>query len=400
MKKSFLVLFGAVMLTMTVLTSCDKESETKIDAPVKSETQYSDLSGLKLTVNGREMTGCIVNYIPDANAGDKASIKVIGEILQIQELLSSLISDIDLGGTKAVRTSTTSNVLPGSPVLNIDVTLDVSGDAGSFEGESETDYCTFSYKGTVSNSKLVLNLNNVSMKNKALQNTSWKPVAASEKWGNTIEISSDSELGSLIEMLLLFIPIDIPGGQGTLEQALCSVLESLQFFDNGEWTVSYLESWKTMGYTKVPRGCLNYVVTGDNEMHVFLSVGDIMRLNEQIKAAKGTKAGEDNVLTQILEQVSVLVANTLTDGIKINFEQKGDNLKLTFDSELVMQIVNMLSAALSDQTIQAMLIESLAGGDPMVAKFLPELLKTLPGIVAGTNTINLSVNFTAASIAN
>ena len=228
MKKSFLVLFGAVMLAMTALTSCSKESE-KIVAPVKSETQFSDLSGLKLTVNGREMTGCSVNYIPDANAGDKASMIVTGEIVQIPELLSSLISGIDLGGTKAVRTSTTSNVLPGAPALNLDVTLDVSGDAGSFQGEGETDYCTFSYKGTVSSSKLVLNLSNVSMKNKALQNTIWRPAAAGKNWGNTIGISSDSQLGSLIEMLLQLIPVDIPEGQGNLEQALCAVLRSLEF---------------------------------------------------------------------------------------------------------------------------------------------------------------------------
>ncbi len=398
MKKSFLVLFGAVMLAMTALTSCSKESE-KIDAPVKSETLFSDLSGLKLTVNGREMTGCSVNYIPDANAGDKASMIVTGEIVQIPELLSSLISGIDLGGTKAVRTSTTSNVLPGAPALNLDVTLDVSGDAGSFEGEGETDYCTFSYKGTVSSSKLVLNLSNVSMKNKALQNTTWKPAAAGKNWGNTIGISSDSQLGSLIEMLLQFIPVDIPEGQGNLEQALCAVLRSLKFFDNGEWTISYLESWKTMSYTDVPRGCLNYVVTGDNEMRVFLSVGDILRLSEQIKAAKGTKAGEDNVLTQLVEVVSGIVANALTDGIKINFEQKGDNLRLTFDSELIMEIVTLLSTALSDQTIQAMLLGAL-GDDPTVAMILPGLLKTLPDMVAATSTINLSVNFTAASIAN
>ncbi len=399
MKKSFLTLFGAALLAMTSLTSCNKESE-KIDAPVKSETQYSDLSGLKLTVDGREMTGCTVDYIPDANAGDKASLLVTGELVQIPELLSSLISDIDLGGTKAVRTSVTANVLPGSPLLKLDVTMDVSGDAGTFQGEGETDYCTYSYKGTVSSSKLVLDLGNVSMKNKALQNTIWKPAAAGEKWGNTIGISSDSQLGFMIEALLQYIPIDIPGGQGNLEQALCAVLRSLEFYDNGEWTVSYLESWKTMSYTNVPRGCLDYVVTGDNEMRVFLSVGDIMRLSEQIKEAKGTKAGEDNILTQMVELVSGLVANTLNDGVKVSFEQKGDNLTLTFDSELVMQIVSLLSAALSDQTIQAMLIESLAGGDPMVAKILPGLLQTLPDMVAATKTINLSVNFTAASIAN
>lgn len=398
MKKSFLVLFGAVMLAMTALTSCSKESE-KIVAPVKSETLFSDLSGLKLTVNGREMTGCSVHYIPDANAGDKASMIVTGEIVQIPELLSSLISGIDLGGTKAVRTSTTSNVLPGAPALNLDVTLDVSGDAGSFQGEGATDYCTFSYKGTVSSSKLVLNLSNVSMKNKALQNTIWRPAAAGKNWGNTIGISSDSQLGSLIEMLLQLIPVDIPEGQGNLEQALCAVLRSLEFYDNGEWTISYLESWKTMSYTDVPRGCLNYVVTGDNEMRVFLSVGDIVRLSEQIKAAKGTKAGEDNVLTQLVEVVSGLVANALTDGIKINFEQKGDNLRLTFDSELIMEIVTLLSTALSDQTIQAMLLGAL-GDDPTVAMILPGLLKTLPDMVAATSTINLSVNFTAASIAN
>lgn len=398
MKKSFLVLFGAVMLAMTALTSCSKESE-KIVAPVKSETQFSDLSGLKLTVNGREMTGCSVNYIPDANAGDKASMIVTGEIVQIPELLSSLISGIDLGGTKAVRTSTTSNVLPGAPALNLDVTLDVSGDAGSFQGEGATDYCTFSYKGTVSSSKLVLNLSNVSMKNKALQNTIWRPAAAGKNWGNTIGISSDSQLGSLIEMLLQLIPVDIPEGQGNLEQALCAVLRSLEFYDNGEWTVSYLESWKTMSYTNVPRGCLNYVVTGDNEMRVFLSVGDILRLSEQIKAAKGTKAGEDNVLTQLVEVVSGLVANALTDGIKINFEQNGDNLRLTFDSDLIMEIVTLLSTALSDQTIQAMLLGAL-GDDPMVAMLLPGLLQSLPGMVASTSTLNLSVNFTAPSIAN
>ena len=154
-----------------------------------------------------------------------------------------------------------------------------------------------------------------------------------------------------------------------------------------------------MSYTNVPRGCLNYVVTGDNEMRVFLSVGDIVRLSEQIKAAKGTKAGEDNVLTQLVEVVSGLVANALTDGIKINFEQNGDNLRLTFDSDLIMEIVTLLSTALSDQTIQAMLLGAL-GDDPMVAMLLPGLLQSLPGMVASTSTLNLSVNFTAPSIAN
>lgn len=134
------------------------------------QTTFTGENGLQLTYNGAPMLGKKVTFTPDATNAQKATLRLEGEF----DLNGILGKAKSAAAREEVSMPTAPGVLPGSPVVTLPVDLTINGDQCSFAGTSETDYCTFSYKGEVSAGAMELALSEVKLKNAKLAGMTWK----------------------------------------------------------------------------------------------------------------------------------------------------------------------------------------------------------------------------------
>ena len=169
MKKNLFYYLFAVICSVTLFTSCSDDDDEKMVNPVP-QTTFTGENGLQLTYNGAPMPGKKVTFTPDATNAQKATLRLEGEF----DLNGILGKAKSAAAREDVSMPTAPGVLPGSPVVTLPVDLTINGDQCSFAGTSETDYCTFSYKGEVSAGAMELALSEVKLKNAKLAGMTWK----------------------------------------------------------------------------------------------------------------------------------------------------------------------------------------------------------------------------------
>lgn len=162
MKKNLFYYLFTVICSVTLFASCSDDDE-KVVNPVP-QTTFTGENGLQLTYNGAPMLGKKVTFTPDATNAQKATLRLEGEF----DLNGILGKAKSAAAREEVSMPTAPGVLPGSPVVTLPVDLTINGDQCSFAGTSETDYCTFSYKGEVSAGAMELALSEVKLKNAKL----------------------------------------------------------------------------------------------------------------------------------------------------------------------------------------------------------------------------------------
>lgn len=403
MKKNLFYYLFAVICTIGLFTSCSDDDE-KVVNPIP-QTTFNSENGLQLTYNGAPLLGKKVTFTPDATEATKATLRLEGEF--------------DLAGIlKGQRSNMTSptgpGVFPGSPVTTLSVDLSINGNQCTFSGVSETEYCTFSYAGKVTAGTMDLSFTDVTLKNTALAGTVWKPtpLANTEDGGMdepihfvwksgtkaAIEIllghPSEVEINDLLLLALRF-PLfdDGSGDRVSVEQMLCSVLKDVTLGADGNIVATYMDAanggteWVTS-----PSNMAQYVVTGDNQLLLFLNPQAIMANVDNVeKSVRTVDVGA------ILQQAIAELYPMLINGVPLTYTKEGNRMKVFLGTDLLLPLMkNIVAPLFEDEEFLNMVIEAMKS-DPQfggMAGMMVPTLKLLPEFIKNTTQLEIGLDLT------
>ena len=402
MKKNLFYYLFAVICTIGLFTSCSDDDE-KVVNPIP-QTTFNSENGLQLTYNGAPLLGKKVTFTPDATEATKATLRLEGEF--------------DLAGIlKGQRSNMTSptgpGVFPGSPVTTLSVDLSINGNQCTFSGVSETEYCTFSYAGKVTAGTMDLSFTDVTLKNTALAGTVWKPtpLANTEDGGMdepihfvwksgtkaAIEIfghPSEIEINDLLLLALRFPLFDDGSGDRVcVEQMLCSVLKDVTLGADGNIVATYMDAanggteWVTS-----PSNMAQYVVTGDNQLLLFLNPQAIMANVDNVeKSVRTVDVGA------ILQQAIAELYPMLINGVPLTYTKEGNRMKVFLGTDLLLPLMkNIVAPLFEDEEFLNMVIEAMKS-DPQfggMAGMMVPTLKLLPEIIKNTTQLEIGLDLT------
>lgn len=397
MKKNLFYYLFAVICTIGLFTSCSDDDE-KVVNPIP-QTTFNSENGLQLTYNGAPLLGKKVTFTPDATEATKATLRLEGEF--------------DLAGIlKGQRSNMTSptgpGVFPGSPVTTLSVDLSINGNQCTFSGVSETEYCTFSYAGKVTAGTMDLSFTDVTLKNTALAGTVWKPtpLANTEDGGMdepihfvwksgtkaAIEIfghPSEIERNDLLLLALRFPLFD----DGSGDKMLCSVLKDVTLGADGNIVATYMDAanggteWVTS-----PSNMAQYVVTGDNQLLLFLNPQAIMANVDNVeKSVRTVDVGA------ILQQAIAELYPMLINGVPLTYTKEGNRMKVFLGTDLLLPLMkNIVAPLFEDEEFLNMVIEAMKS-DPQfggMAGMMVPTLKLLPEIIKNTTQLEIGLDLT------
>lgn len=402
MKKNLFYYLFAVICTIGLFTSCSDDDE-KVVNPIP-QTTFNSENGLQLTYNGAPLLGKKVTFTPDATEATKATLRLEGEF--------------DLTGIlKGQRSNMTSptgpGVFPGSPVTTLSVDLSINGNQCTFSGVSETEYCTFSYAGKVTAGTMDLSFTDVTLKNTALAGTVWKPtpLANTEDGGMdepihfvwksgtkaAIEIfpghPSEIEINDLLLLALRFPLLTMEVDRVSVEQMLCSVLKDVTLGADGNIVATYMDAanggteWVTS-----PSNMAQYVVTGDNQLLLFLNPQAIMANVDNVeKSVRTVDVGA------ILQQAIAELYPMLINGVPLTYTKEGNRMKVFLGTDLLLPLMkNIVAPLFEDEEFLNMVIEAMKS-DPQfggMAGMMVPTLKLLPEIIKNTTQLEIGLDLT------
>ena len=395
MKKNLFYYLFTVICSVTLFASCSDDDE-KVVNPVP-QTTFTGENGLQLTYNGAPMLGKKVTFTPDATNAQKATLRLEGEF----DLNGILGKAKSAAAREEVSMPTAPGVLPGSPVVTLPVDLTINGDQCSFAGTSETDYCTFSYKGEVSAGAMELDLSEVKLKNAKLAGMTWKLEPYDET--NPNETDPIYLVWEAEKKVLGFMPIEsvlkialrmdlIAAGADNKISAtdmLGTVLQDVAFMEDGNIVATYKDAANGgTEWTKSPVNLAQYVVENDNQMKVFLNPAAII--------AAVNNAGRAVDVQAVIQQAIQMLYPMLVNGVPVAFEQTEDALSVYLNTELLLPLLKTLVVPLlSDEEVVAMLVE-LMKKDPDfgdMAGLAEPTLKAFPEIIESTTKVEIGLNF-------
>lgn len=403
MKKNLFYYLFAVICTIGLFTSCSDDDE-KVVNPIP-QTTFNSENGLQLTYNGAPLLGKKVTFTPDATEATKATLRLEGEFD---------LSGILKGQRSNMTSPTGPGVFPGSPVTTLSVDLSINGNQCTFSGVSETEYCTFSYAGKVTAGTMDLSFTDVTLKNTALAGTVWKPtpLANTEDGGMdepihfvwksgtkaAIEIlpghPSEVEINDLLLLALRF-PLfdDGSGDRVSVEQMLCSVLKDVTLGADGNIVATYMDAanggteWVTS-----PSNMAQYVVTGDNQLLLFLNPQAIMANVDNVeKSVRTVDVGA------ILQQAIAELYPMLINGVPLTYTKEGNRMKVFLGTDLLLPLMkNIVVPLFEDEEFLNMVIEAMKS-DPQfggMAGMMVPTLKLLPEIIKNTTQLEIGLDLT------
>lgn len=396
MKKNLFYYLFAVICSVTLFTSCSDDDDEKMVNPVP-QTTFTGENGLQLTYNGAPMPGKKVTFTPDATNAQKATLRLEGEF----DLNGILGKAKSAAAREDVSMPTAPGVLPGSPVVTLPVDLTINGDQCSFAGTSETDYCTFSYKGEVSAGAMELDLSEVKLKNAKLAGMTWKLEPYDETNPNETDpiylvweaekkvlgfMSIESVLKIALRMDLIAAGAD---NKISATDMLGTVLQDVTFMEDGNIVATYKDAANGgTEWTKSPVNLAQYVVENDNQMKVFLNPAAII--------AAVNNAGRAVDVQAVIQQAIQMLYPMLVNGVPVAFGQTDDALSVYLNTELLLPLLKTLVVPLlSDEEVVAMLVE-LMKKDPdfgEMAGLAEPTLKAFPEIIESTTKVEIGLNF-------
>lgn len=381
MKKNLFYYLFAVICTIGLFTSCSDDDE-KVVNPIP-QTTFNSENGLQLTYNGAPLLGKKVTFTPDATEATKATLRLEGEFD---------LSGILKGQRSNMTSPTGPGVFPGSPVTTLSVDLSINGNQCTFSGVSETEYCTFSYAGKVTAGTMDLSFTDVTLKNTALAGTVWKPtpLANTEDGGmdEPIHFVWKSGTKAAIEIFLGY-----PSEIEIVEQMLCSVLKDVTLGADGNIVATYMDAanggteWVTS-----PSNIAQYVVTGDNQLLLFLNPQAIMANVDNVeKSVRTVDVGA------ILQQAIAELYPMLINGVPLTYTKEGNRMKVFLGTDLLLPLMkNIVAPLFEDEEFLNMVIEAMKS-DPQfggMAGMMVPTLKLLPEIIKNTTQLEIGLDLT------
>lgn len=429
MKKAKLVTIMAVIGGMSLFTACsDDDDYVQMPGDGLTAKTYTMADGLDVTLNGDVAYGQTVTFVPGQNGN--ATITIKGADLNINDLMggASAAADAQVG-----LTFPTASLIPGSTTVEIPVQLSLDNGVNTFSGTSATEYCTFDYTGSVTPESLSLDITGLKLKNTSLAGTYDLP-EMDDKYYNITRLEWDSEEQASVElspgfaiklpMKALFVMmfygydlVEIDGEKMKVFDALCKVLKSVTFGEDGSVTAVYADT-KTPGLPEIvsPKGLAQYVVTSDNQIRLILNPSAIIAASAS-KAADDSAEGSGNddlaslmpKLLPVIENVLPKIMPMLSQGIPVNYgpallDEDGDNVttpsdnpnykSFYLDTNTLLPLLKDISPLLKDDEVIAV-ISNLASQDPAMggmASMLPGLLKSLYGVIDTTSKVEIGLN--------
>lgn len=395
MKKNLFYYLFAVICSVTLFTSCSDDDDEKMVNPVP-QTTFTGENGLQLTYNGAPMPGKKVTFTPDATNAQKATLRLEGEF----DLNGILGKAKSAAAREDVSMPTAPGVLPGSPVVTLPVDLTINGDKCSFAGTSETDYCTFSYKGEVSAGAMELALSEVKLKNAKLAGMTWKLKPYDKEDPNETDPIYlvweaekkvfDQPIESVLKLALRRESIAAGADHKvSATEMLGTVLQDVTFMEDGNIVATYKDAANGgTEWTKSPVNLAQYVVENDNQIKVFLNPAAII--------AAVNNAGRAVDIQTVIQQAIQMLYPMLVNGVPVAFEQTEDALSVYLNTELLLPLLKTLVVPLlSDEEVVAMLVE-LMKKDPdfsEMADLAEPMLKAFPEIIESTTKVEIGLNF-------
>lgn len=398
MKKNLFYYLFAVICTIGLFTSCSDDDE-KVVNPIP-QTTFNSENGLQLTYNGAPLLGKKVTFTPDATEATKATLRLEGEFD---------LSGILKGQRSNMTSPTGPGVFPGSPVTTLSVDLSINGNQCTFSGVSETEYCTFSYAGKVTAGTMDLSFTDVTLKNTALAGTVWKPTPLANtedggmdepihfvwKFGTKAAIEifpgypSEIEINDLLLLALRFPLFD----DGSGDRVSVEQIKDVTLGADGNIVATYMDAanggteWVTS-----PSNIAQYVVTGDNQLLLFLNPQAIMANVDNVeKSVRTVDVGA------ILQQAIAELYPMLINGVPLTYTKEGNRMKVFLGTDLLLPLMkNIVAPLFEDEEFLNMVIEAMKS-DPQfggMAGMMVPTLKLLPEIIKNTTQLEIGLDLT------
>lgn len=410
----------AIAGALSTFTSCSDDENPAPGSSLEQKT-YSSNDGLTLNLNGAPLIGKTVTFTPGTDG--KGTVTLAGEPLDVSQIMGMITRADD----QPAFTLPTAGVLPGSPSVSIPVELNGDANNCTFEGTNETEYCTYSYSGSVTADKFEFNLTDVKLKNTSLAGTWTFPESKGSVYNVArIEWDSDSlvhtqfsfmpgvfpptnidaSLAWFVRLALVMPMIKLNEEEDTAKSPLdmlTTVLKSVTFGEDGNVTAEYLDT-KTGEIAIAPTGVAQYVVSSNNTLRLFLNPAAIIA-NSVSNTKTNTRAAD---LTILVEGLMTELMPMLTEGIPVNYGAaipdpdafdeseitNGDATAFYLGTETLLPIFKALLPLFSDEEFINSLVEE-ASKDPSMGMFsssLEGILKSLPEVIKNTTKVEIGIN--------
>lgn len=414
MKNVFFRLFTPTLLLGFLATSCGDDPDPAPGQDLKDQTYCQE--NLTMSSNGANLEGKMVTLKMETPG--KATLELSGEPLDLKAIIGEGLSAIGLP-----EEINTCGVLPGSPTYSLPVTLEGTPDNCTFSGNAESEYCTFSYSGTINADALTLDLKDVKLKDTTLAGSSmslagskWVVSPASSfdvkneiwiNWDTTKPMDfmgSDYEIENFIIMALGMYPL--VQGQ-TIAAILPQLLQEIEFCEDGNIRAKIVDAANGgENATLSPTNLAQYIVKGE-QIIVYLNPQAIISANATTKAdANPLQSVVGNLVSQILPMATNGIALDYSKskkfdayGVEEGEKDYPGNITVYLGTDILKPLLQSLMPLLQDESIKELIING-ATSDPTFGKLagmiIPNLLRDLPEIVEKTSTLEIGLCLTAA----
>lgn len=410
MKKHFIKLFTAAALVAS-LASCS--DDPKLPGEDLKQKSYTD-EEVTVSLNGDNAGNQVVTFTPIAGEESKANITIASKPLN----LSGMIGRAD---TQPVSGIPSAGIIPGSPEVTFPVELIGDAKNCTFSGTATSEYCTFSYSGTVTDSKLSLDLTDVKLKNTSLAGTYKMGDFDGQRYFDIVRIEWDAEKDfaglqpkGLILMASMMELIHLDNKKVGMLNALNTVLKEVTFGEDGSITAKYLDTKKPgLPETTAPKGLAQYVVTSSGELRLILNINGI------IAAAAATPSVQDEEtpsldITEIMSKIEVeklltMAIPMISNGIPMSYgkalifdtdngepcENTDENfVSFYLDTKTLLPILKLFVPLLEDADFQKKIVEIVKNDPEMggLAFFFAPILAAAPDVINTTSKIEIGIN--------
>ncbi len=395
----------AIAGALSTFTSCSDDDPAP-GSSLEQKTYSSD--DLTLNFNGAPLIGKTVTFTP-GNDG-KGTVTLAGEPLdpsQILDMITRAAADY-----QPTRTIPTAGVLPGSPSVSIPVELKGDANNCTFEGTNETEYCTYSYSGSVTADNFEFNLSDVKLKNTSLAGTwtipaldnsfynvarvEWVSKKGVDLWG----LGSDTPMASIVALAFVFTNVQYQGESVPVLEMLSKVLHNVTFQEDGTLTAEYVDT-KTGETMNAPAGIAQYVITSEGNLKLFLNPAAIIANTARV-AQRSTRALD---IMSLINDLMTELKPMLESGIPLSYGQaiaddegnlnEDPNVKSFYlGTETLLPLLKALTPIFTDKDFVNSLVEE-ASKDPnmgMMAGMLPKILNALPDVIKETTKVEIGIN--------
>lgn len=426
-------LFAYVFLmagALSMLTACssDGENEPGGNHPVApgdglQTKTYTDADGLSLSVDDEPVIGQTVTFTPAA--GGTGTVTIAGAPFDFDGMM------MDAGDNNGQAfVIPTSSVIPGSASVSFPVVLSGGEDGYSFDGTASSNYCTFTYAGSVAADTMVLNISNIALKDASMAgfyempdlleyNETWETEEPDMynvvrlKWVSEKGVPVDFGMGvpmeypieSILGITFMMPMIDNGSGEPqSLVSVLHGMLKGVTLGADGSVTAKYVDA-ATGEEVDSHKGFARYVVADDHTLRLFVDPAAIIK-STVANAAKSRSVDMNALFQGLMDQVVPMLAN----GVPVNYgpciadadgniEENPDAVSFYLGTETLLPILKVVSPVFADQDMIDLIV-GIASQDPnmgAMAGMLPGILQALPDVIGTTSRIELGINLNKVS---